>query len=105
MTRRQLEAAVWKFTHADYKGVYQGKKSILVYRANEGTTLVAIADLPDAELERRLPKVACSKCGRGLTDGECYQWAASGLPPSRLACSKHLAAVRKAHVSAVKETP
>jgi len=55
MTRKQKLAAVWRTTHRDYKGTIDGVRSIMVLRG--GTTLVALDDLTDAEIESRLPKV------------------------------------------------
>ena len=54
MTRKQKLAAVWRATHRDYKGKIDGVRSIMIYR--NGTTLVALDDLTDAEIETRLPR-------------------------------------------------
>lgn len=45
--------AVWKHTHRDYKGKLNGERSIMVYR--NGTCLVLLKDLTDAEIEGKLP--------------------------------------------------
>ncbi len=55
MTKDQKLAAIWKATHADYKGVHNGEKSILVLRSG-GTTIVPLSELTDAEIERHLPR-------------------------------------------------
>jgi hypothetical protein len=47
-------AIVWKHTHRDYKGKLNGERSIMVYR--EGTCLVLLKDLTDAEIEARIPR-------------------------------------------------
>lgn len=55
MTREQKLAAIWRTTHRDFKGTLpDGTKTILVYR--NGTTLVGLNNLTDAEIEDRLPK-------------------------------------------------
>ena len=55
MTREQKLAAIWRTTHRDFRGkLPDGTKTILVYR--NGTTLVALDNLTDAEIEARLPK-------------------------------------------------
>ena len=46
-------AAVWKATHRDFKGKLNGERSIMVYR--NGTCLVLLKDLTDAEIEDKLP--------------------------------------------------
>lgn len=54
MTRDQKLRAIWKNKHRDFKGTMDGVKTILVYR--NGTTLVPLDDLTDAEIERLMPK-------------------------------------------------
>ena len=46
-------ALVWKHTHRDYKGKLNGQRSIMVYR--NGTCLVLLKDLTDAEIEEMIP--------------------------------------------------
>lgn len=54
MTREQKLTAIWKTTHKDYKGHLNGERSIMVYR--NGTCIVLLKDLTDAEIADRLPK-------------------------------------------------
>lgn len=54
MTREQKLKLVWKHTHRDYKGMLEGQRSIMVYR--QGTCLVLLKDLTDAEIEERIPR-------------------------------------------------
>ena len=54
MTREQKLKLVWKNTHNDFRGKIDGVKTILVYR--NGTTLVALNDLTDKEINDKLPK-------------------------------------------------
>ena len=54
MTREQKLRLVWKHTHRDYKGTMNGERTIMVYR--QGTCLVLLKDLTDAEIEDRLPR-------------------------------------------------
>lgn len=54
MTREQKLAIVYRTTHKDYKGKIGDTKTIMVYR--NGTFLVALNDLTDAEIADRLPK-------------------------------------------------
>lgn len=54
MTREQKLAAIWKATHPDYKGMSNGRRSILVYR--NGTTIVCLDELTEKEIEDRLPR-------------------------------------------------
>jgi hypothetical protein len=51
--RKIAEGIAWKKTHADYKAIVGGKKSILLLR-NGGPTLVPIASLSNAELSKYL---------------------------------------------------
>lgn len=53
MDRTQKLAKVWTATHRDYKGVIDGKKTIMVFR--NGTQLVPLDDLTNAEIAGRLP--------------------------------------------------
>ena len=44
---------IWRYTHRDFKGLdADGRRSIMVYR--NGTTIVAISDLTDAEFSDAL---------------------------------------------------
>lgn len=54
MTREQKLKLVWKHTHRDYKGMLEGQRSIMVYR--QGTCLVLLKDLTDAEIDERIPR-------------------------------------------------
>lgn len=56
MNRDQKLAAIYKHTHADYKGTLNGKKTIMVLR-NGGTCLVALDDLTDDEIKRKMPPI------------------------------------------------
>ncbi|MDX8445339.1 hypothetical protein [Mesorhizobium captivum] len=47
--------AVWRRTHADFKGTVDGKGSLMVFR-RDGPTLVALNDLTPAEIARLYPK-------------------------------------------------
>lgn len=49
-------ALVWKHMHRDYKGRVNGERHVMVYR--NGTMLVPLSDLTDAEIESNLPKGA-----------------------------------------------
>ena len=53
VTRDEKLNAVWKHTHNDYKGKLNGERSIMIYR--QGTCLVLLKDLTDAEIEYALP--------------------------------------------------
>jgi hypothetical protein len=54
MNREQKLEAIWRSTHADFKGRIDGTRTILVYR--NGTCLVRLADLTDDEIAVLLPK-------------------------------------------------
>jgi hypothetical protein len=54
VTREQKLKLVWKHTHRDYKGMLEGQRSIMVYR--QGTCLVLLKDLTDAEMDERIPR-------------------------------------------------
>jgi hypothetical protein len=56
VTREQKLALVWKNTHSDFKGTHEGVKTIMVYR--QGTRLVPLDNLTDAEIADRLPKTS-----------------------------------------------
>lgn len=53
MTRDEKLKKVWAATHRDYKGMINGKKTIMVYR--NGSTVVRLDDLTGAEIASRLP--------------------------------------------------
>lgn len=53
VTRAEKLAAIWKDTHADFRGHLEGQRSIMVYR--NGTCLVLLNDLTDAEIADKLP--------------------------------------------------
>lgn len=48
-TRAEALAQVWRNTHKDFKGVYNGVKTVMIFR--NGSTLVPLDQLTDAELE------------------------------------------------------
>ena len=50
--RTKLEKSVYRKTHKDFKGILDGKPSILVCRA-EGTTIVTMEQLTEDELLSR----------------------------------------------------
>lgn len=52
--REQQLKAVWSNTHSDFRGTVDGVKTIMVYR--NGSCLVALEDLTEAEIKGRLPK-------------------------------------------------
>ncbi|KEP68823.1 hypothetical protein DL1_08585 [Thioclava dalianensis] len=54
LARQRKLDAVYRHTHSDYKGEINGVRTIMVYR--NGTTLVALDDLTDQEINDRLPK-------------------------------------------------
>lgn len=54
LTREQKLKLVWKNTHKDYRGKIDGRKTVMVYR--NGTTLVFLDDLTDAEINDKLPR-------------------------------------------------
>ena len=56
MTRDQQLATIYRHTHKDYKGNLNGQKTIMVLR-NGGSCLVALNDLTDAEIERKMPSL------------------------------------------------
>lgn len=52
--RAEGEKAIWRRTHADFKGTLEGKRSILIYR--DGTTIVPLDDLRADEIARLYPR-------------------------------------------------
>ena len=56
MTREQKLNLIYRSTHRDYKGKIDGVRTIMVYR--NGTTLIDLESLTDAEIESKLPKAA-----------------------------------------------
>lgn len=52
LTRDQKLKIVWRKTHRDYKGKFNGVKSIMIWR--NGSTLVPLDLLTDAEIEARI---------------------------------------------------
>ena len=55
MTREQKLKLVWKHMPKDYRGkLPDGTKTVMIYR--NGTCLVALENLTDAEINDRLPK-------------------------------------------------
>jgi hypothetical protein len=57
VTREEKLAAIWRNTHADFKGKIDGKACILVLREG-GTRSVPLTDLTDDEIAAKLPKRA-----------------------------------------------
>lgn len=53
-TRKRQIDAIWRKTPADYKGHWNGERSIMVYR--QGTCLILLKDLTEEEIADRLPK-------------------------------------------------
>lgn len=53
MTRDEKLKKIWSKTPRDYKGLTDGKKTIMIYR--NGTTLVPLDALTNAEIARLLP--------------------------------------------------
>lgn len=51
--RKEALKLIWRHTHKDYRGALDGAKTILVFR--NGTCLVALDDLTDAEIAEKLP--------------------------------------------------
>lgn len=46
---------VWLRTHADFKGIVDGRRSLMVFRG-DGPTLVPLDDLTPAEIARLYPR-------------------------------------------------
>jgi hypothetical protein len=57
VTREEKLVAIWRNTHADFKGKIDGKACILVLREG-GTHSVPLTDLTDDEIADKLPKHA-----------------------------------------------
>jgi hypothetical protein len=57
VTREEKLLAIWRNTHADFKGKIDGKACILVLREG-GTHSVPLSDLTDEEIAYKLPKRA-----------------------------------------------
>jgi hypothetical protein len=57
VTREEKLAAIWRNTHADFKGKIDGKAHILVLREG-GTHSVPLTDLTDDEIAYKLPKAS-----------------------------------------------
>jgi hypothetical protein len=60
MTREKKLAVIWAQTHRNYKGKLGDFKTIMVLRPG-GTTLVALDDLTDAEVETKWPLAMAEK--------------------------------------------
>lgn len=54
MTREQKLTAIYRSMHRDYKGSMDEVKTVMIYR--NGTCLVPLDDLTDAEIENLMPK-------------------------------------------------
>lgn len=54
LTREQKLKLIWRHCHRDFKGMMDGVRTVMTYR--NGTCLVALNDLTDAEIEDKLPK-------------------------------------------------
>ena len=67
-TRAQALQLIWRHTHPDFKGTRSsdGKRTILVNRGGEGTCLVELDALTDADIADKLPYVvACEAKKQG----------------------------------------
>jgi len=54
--RKKLEALLWRHTHRDFRGkLDDGSKTVLMGTA-QGTVLVCIARMTDAEITAKLPR-------------------------------------------------
>lgn len=56
MNREQAENMVYRLTHKDFKGRYNGERSIMVCGPAGGSMLCALTDLTDEQIVQRLPK-------------------------------------------------
>jgi len=54
MTREQQLNTIWRTTHRDFKGTFNGERTIMVYR--NSSCLVRLEDLTEREIADRLPK-------------------------------------------------
>ncbi|RUV81565.1 DUF1419 domain-containing protein [Mesorhizobium sp. M1A.F.Ca.IN.020.06.1.1] len=82
MTREEKIEAIWSATHADFRGIagetdpdawppeHHGKRTILVYTVGQGTTLKLLEDLPDEEIDSRMPAVDARSRRKGGHDTE-----------------------------------
>lgn len=52
LSKQQKLALIYKHTHRDFKGEIEGEPTILVFR--NGTCLIRLADMTDAEIEDRV---------------------------------------------------
>jgi hypothetical protein len=52
MTKAKQLALIWKHTHRDFRGKFNGERTILVFR--EGTCSVPLSTLTDAEIADKL---------------------------------------------------
>lgn len=50
--KQQALAQIWRETHRDYKGMIDGKRTIMIYR--QGTRLVLLDNLTEAEIADRV---------------------------------------------------
>ncbi|RUX16364.1 hypothetical protein EOA27_15555 [Mesorhizobium sp. M2A.F.Ca.ET.037.01.1.1] len=46
---------IWRRTHADFRGIVDGKRTLIVFR-HDGPTLVPLDDLTPAEIARLYPR-------------------------------------------------
>jgi len=82
MTREEKLEAIWSATHADFKGIagdanpdawppeHHGKRTILTYVAEQGTTLKLLEDLTDEEIDSRMSAVHARSRRGGSSDAE-----------------------------------
>lgn len=68
LTREKKLALIYRHTHRDFKGKLNGEKSILVFRTGEGTCLVTLNALTDAEIADKLPSALRREEARKLGD-------------------------------------
>ena len=52
MTRKEALAQIWRETHRDFKGKFDGQKCIMVF--DNGSRLVALDNLTDAQIASRV---------------------------------------------------
>ena len=82
MTREEKLEALWTATHADFRGIageanpdawppeHQGKRTILIYVAGQGTTLKLLEDLTDEEIDNRMTAVRARSRRGASNDAE-----------------------------------
>lgn len=63
MTKDQKLKLIYKHNHADFKGILDGEKSLMMWR-DSGSCLVPLSQLTDEEIAKELP-YALLKAGNG----------------------------------------